>query len=256
MVDNTVPVKEVYISKTGFIPCYLQLKNILKEQINSGVFIATIPSERELSEKFHLSRSTVRQTINEMAKEGLIVKRRGQATVIIPINRMVRDYAHELISFSEEMRRKGLIPSSKVLRFEKVPATTDLAEKLKVKEGDELVLLERIRYGNTEPFNLGISYLPFSLCPTIFQFDFNQESLHHILKSHYGLDLVMSQESFEPAMPSQHEAQLLGIPLCSSLLLMEGLTYAADGTPVEYFRLKFRGDKARFTVKVFKNRDI
>ena len=240
------------ISKLNPLPYYLQLKNVLMDEIKSGKMVGTIPSERELSEQFHLNRATVRHCLNELVKEGIILKRKGQPTVIIPPHHMERDYASELISFTEEMLKKGLTPSSKVLRFEKLPADKDMAGKLNIKVGDEIVVLERIRYGNQKPFNLGISYLPFSICPTIFQYNFNHESLHLVLKSAYGIDLVMSHESFEPSLPTKEEAELLQIPLCSPILLMEGITYASDGRPVEYFILKFRGDKAKFNVKVFR----
>lgn len=243
-----------FVSKSNPIPCYLQLKEILKQQIGEHLFDESFPSERELAEKYHLSRPTVRQALQELVKEGLIIKRRGQISTVVPASHMVRDYAQELISFSEEMKRKGYTPTSKVLRFKAIPAPFEVAEKLKIKEGEDTILLERVRYGDGEPFNLGISYLPLKLCPDIFEIDFNQQSsLHSILKSCYGLDLVMSQESFEPMMPSKKEAQLLNITTKMPLLLMEGITYTADGIPVEYFLLKFRGDKARFSVRVFRH---
>ena len=242
------------ISKSNPFPYYLQLKNILMNEIKSGKMIGTIPSERELSENFHLNRATVRHCLNELEKDGLIHKRRGQPTVIIPLHQMERDYAHELISFTEEMTRKGLTPSSKVLSFNKQRADKNISEKLNISIGDEIVVLERIRYGNQEPFNIGISYLPFSLCPSIFYYNFNHESLHFVLKSAFGIDLVMSHESFEPSLPTEEEAKLLNISPCTPILLMEGITYASDGRPAEYFILKFRGDKAKFTVKVFKNK--
>ena len=240
------------ISKLDHLPYYLQLKNILINEIRSGVLKETIPSERELAEKYHLNRVTVRHTLDELAKEGLILKRKGQPTVIIPSLHMERDYANELISFSEEMERKGLLPSSKVLLFEKRHADKNISEKLNIPKGEEIVVLERVRYGNGESFNLGISYLPLSFCPSIFDYDFNRESLHHVLRSAFGINLVMSYESFEPALPTEREARLLEIPVCSAILSMEGITYSSDGRIVEYFVLKFRGDKAKITVKVFK----
>ena len=241
------------VSKLSPIPCYLQLKEILKHQISTGSITPTLPPERELAEKYHLSRPTVRQALNELVKEALIIKRRGQISTVVKASPMVRDYAQELISFSEEMHRKGYTPTSRVLRFEIAPAPPEIAEKLNIGVGEDVVLLERIRFGDGEPFNLGISYVPHRLCPDILQVDFNQEpSLHSILKCRFGLDLVISQESFEPVMPTMEEARWLDIPTKMPLLLMEGVTFAADGTPVEYFLLKFRQDKARFSVRVLK----
>ncbi|MBC7217991.1 MAG: GntR family transcriptional regulator [Candidatus Caldatribacterium sp.] len=241
-----------FVSRNVPLPAYAQLKNILKARVESGFYGPTLPSEAELARQYHVSKHTVRRALLELEKEGTIIKRRGKVAVTVKGENFFREYARELLSFTEEMRRKGLVPSSKVLRFEKILPDSEVCKMLNLKEGEEVVVLERVRYGSGEPFNIGTSFLPYKMVPDIFSFDFGEESLHHVLRTYYGIELVMADESFEPAMPTPAEAQLLHIPRSMPILLMKGVIYSIEGTPVEYFHLKFRGDKARFSVRVFR----
>lgn len=241
-----------FISRDSALPIYLQLKNILKNDIQRGLYNFTLPSERRLAEKYHVNVHTVRRALEELEKEGVIIKRKGQVTAIVLKEASFGDYARELLSFTEEMQRRGLKPSSKVLRFEKSAPEPEVQRALSLSPGEEVVILERIRYGDGRPFNLGTSFLPYKLVPDIFSFDFSRESLHHVLRSHYGIDLVMAEETFEPVMPTPEEIQLLELPPSMPLLLMKGVIYSRDGIPVEYFTLKFRGDEARFSVRVLR----
>lgn len=241
-----------FVSRNIPLPAYAQLKNILKAKVESGFYGSTLPSETELAKQYHVSKHTVRRALLELEKEGMIIKRRGRVAVTVKGENFFREYARELLSFTEEMQRKGLISSSKVLRFEKALPDSEVCKMLNLEEGEEVVILERVRYGSGEPFNIGTSFLPHRMVPGIFSFDFSQESLHRILRTHYGIELVMADESFEPAMPTPTEAQLLHISQSVPILLMKGVIYSIEGIPVEYFHLKFRGDKARFSVRVFR----
>jgi GntR family transcriptional regulator len=241
-----------FVSRNTPLPAYAQLKDILKAKIESGLYGPTLPPEAELAKQYRVSKHTVRRALLELEREGVIIKRRGRVAVTVKSENFFREYARELLSFTEEMQRKGLIPSSKVLRFEKTLPDSEIRKMLSLEEGEEVVILERVRYGNGEPFNIGISFLPCRIVPGIFSFDFSRESLHRILRTHYGIELFMADESFEPAMPTPMEAQLLHIPQSVPILLMKGVIYSTEGIPVEYFHLKFRGDKARFSVRVFR----
>ncbi|MCX7668361.1 MAG: GntR family transcriptional regulator, partial [Atribacterota bacterium] len=221
------------ISRDGVIPIYIQIKNILKEEIQNGVYNLTLPPERTLAEKYHVNVHTLRKALAELEKEGVIMKRKGQVTAVVLKEATFRDYARELISFTEEMHRRGLQPSSRVLRFEKILPNMEVQQALALKPEEEVVVLERIRYGNEKPFNLGVSFLPYKLVPDIFSFDFDRESLHYVLRSFYGIDLVMAEETFEPVMPTPEEARLLDLPPMMPLLLMKGVIYSRDGIPVE-----------------------
>ena len=245
---------EGFIDRDGVLPVYIQLKNLLKKEIEEGLYDLTLPSERKLAEKHHVNVHTLRKALVELEREGVIIKRKGQVTAIVLKEASFRDYAKELLSFTEEMERRNLKPSSKVLRFEKILPEEEVAKALSLNPQEEVVVLERVRYGNNKPFNFGISFLPYKLVPGIFSVDFSQESLHRILRSRYGIDLVMAEETFEPAMPTPEDVALLNLPPNTPLMLMRGVIYSSNGIPVEYFSLKFRGDEARFSVRVLRKR--
>ena len=242
-----------FILRDSALPIYVQLKNILKREIEAGLYDLTLPSERKLAEKYHVNIHTVRRALAELEKEGIVIKRKGRVTAIVLKEASFRDYARELLSFTEEMQRRGLKPSSRVLQFEKVLPGPEVQQALSLEPGEEVVVLERVRYGNGKPFNLGTSFLPYRLVPDIFSFDFNKESLHYVLRARYGIDLVMAEETFEPVMPTPEEARLLELPPLMPLLLMKGVIYSGGGIAVEYFSLKFRGDEARFSVRVLRS---
>lgn len=241
------------ISRDSALPVYIQLKNVLKSEIQAGLYDLNLPSERKLAEKYHVNVHTLRRALAELEREGVIIKRKGRVTAIVLKDASFRDYARELLSFTEEMQRRGLKPSSRVLRFEKILPKPEVQRALLLSPEEEVVVLERIRYGDDKPFNLGISFLPYKLVPDIFSLDFNRESLHYVLRSHYGIDLVMAEETFEPVMPTPEEVELLNLPSVMPLLLMKGVIYSRDGIPVEYFSLKFRGDEAKFSVRVLRS---
>jgi GntR family transcriptional regulator len=251
-MKNNNEIFENVISKNSPLPYYVQLKNILQNLIAEGVIIKQIPSEGIIAEKYHVSRATVRQALKLCEEEGLIIKRKGKNSCILPNPKMVRDYSYKIISFSEEMRIKGMKASSKVLRFEVIPADSRLASALELEKGEEVVLLDRIRYGDNEPSNLSLSCIPYKFCPGILEKDFSVNSLYLALNADYGYDLAFSHRYFESVMPTKQEAQDLGISIDTPLLLVDGVTYLADCTPIEYYEMKFRGDKSRFFIRVIR----
>ena len=121
-------------------PLYVQLKNSLLMQITSNQLAPhqQLPSERELCEQFGVSRTTVRQAINEMIHEGLVYSRAGKGTFVSEpkINQQLRT----LTGFSQDVLERGGTPSSQVLEARLIPATPDLAERLQVTLETELVL--------------------------------------------------------------------------------------------------------------------
>ncbi|HQE98772.1 MAG TPA: GntR family transcriptional regulator, partial [Anaerolineae bacterium] len=129
-------------------PLYVQLKNSLLMQITSNQLAPhqQLPSERELCEQFGVSRTTVRQAINEMIHEGLVYSRAGKGTFVSEpkINQQLRT----LTGFSQDVLERGGTPSSQVLEARLIPATPDLAERLQVTLETELVLLSRLRLAN------------------------------------------------------------------------------------------------------------
>ncbi len=234
-------------------PLYVQLKNSLLMQITSNQLAPhqQLPSERELCEQFGVSRTTVRQAINEMIHEGLVYSRAGKGTFVSEpkINQQLRT----LTGFSQDVLERGGTPSSQVLEARLIPATPDLAERLQVTLETELVLLSRLRLANGMPLAIETSYLNHSYCKDILQHDFSNASLYHVLQTEYQLRLVRAEQTIEAGLANPQELALLKMHPPAAILKMERLTTTDQDVRLEYTVSVYRGDRYKFrtTLQVF-----
>ena len=109
-----------------------------------------------------------------------------------------------------------------------------------------MVYLERVRLGGGEPLLLEQARLPAERFPGLLAFDFERRSLYDILADRYATPIVRARESVEPVQLRGRDAQLLGVPARSLALRIDGMAFAADGTPVETARSFVRGDRTRY----------
>lgn len=144
----------------GPMPLYHQLKLALREEIERGVYKPgdRLPSELELIRQYGISRITVRQALNELEAEGLIVRRHGKGTYVA--ERRIEQELVRLTDFIEDMQQARLNPSSRVLAFVHEPASLAVARALNLKEGTEVVRVERLRLADERPMALDNTWLP------------------------------------------------------------------------------------------------
>ncbi len=227
-------------------PLYVQLKNSLLGQIGSSSLLPhqQLPSERELCEQFGVSRTTVRQAINEMIHEGLVYSRAGKGTFVSEpkINQQLRN----LTGFSQDVIERGGAPSSQILEARLIPATPDLAERLQVPLEAELVLLARLRLANGVPLAIETSYLNHSFCSGILRYNFAHESLYRVLQTEYQLRLVRAEQTIEAGLGNSQELLLLQIHPPAAVLKMERLTTTDQEVRLEYTVSVYRGDRYKF----------
>lgn len=225
-------------------PLYVQLKHSLLAQINQLLPHQQLPSERELCEQFGVSRTTVRQAINEMIHEGLVYSRAGKGTFVSEpkINQQLRT----LTGFSQDVIERGGIPSSKVLEARLISAPPDLAERLQVPLNTELVLLSRLRLANGIPLAIETSYLNHNFCPGILRHNFAQTSLYHVLQTEYLLRLVRAEQTIEAGLANAEELALLQVHPPAAVLRMERLTLTDQDVRLEYTVSVYRGDRYKF----------
>lgn len=227
-------------------PLYVQLKNSLLAQISGSSFAPhqQLPSERELCEQFGVSRTTVRQAINEMIHEGLVYSRAGKGTFVSEPK--ISQQLRTLTGFSQDVTERGGAPSSQVLEARLIPATPDLAERLQVTLDAELVLLARLRLANGVPLAIETSYINHSFCPNILRHDFAHESLYRTLQSEYQLRLVRAEQTIEAGLANAQELLLLQMHPPAAVLKMERLTMTDQDMRLEYTVSVYRGDRYKF----------
>ncbi|MBL8120354.1 MAG: GntR family transcriptional regulator [Anaerolineae bacterium] len=228
---------------------YLDLKQSIAQAITNGEYAPhdQLPSQRTLGQQFGLSHMSVRRAINELIQEGLIYAVAGKGLyAAAPKVDVERD---GMVSFSEDMRSRGMAASSRILRAEVVSAPTLLAQVLGVEIGAALVYLRRLRLANDEPMAVQDTYLPRALCPDLLEQIGQSPSLFALLREVYHLRLARSSNAAEAVLATDEEARLLGMTLPAALLITEQITYLDNGQPVEFVRSAYRGDRYRLTVK-------
>jgi GntR family transcriptional regulator len=230
------------------VPLYQQLEDIIQAQIETGEIKPgeQIPPEISLADKYNVSRITIRQTLADLVKKGLLYRKQGKGTFVA-----TPKIERELInvhSFSERMRSKGYIPGSKVLSIQLTLATPSVRKYLALGEGEQVITIERLRLSNEEPIVLEHSFIPYSAYPLVLEADINIGSLYQFLKEKYHVTPTVSQKMLEITVANEYEAKLLKIYPGQPLFLLSALVMTDDKRPVEYVKTLLRGDRVKFQI--------
>jgi GntR family transcriptional regulator len=240
------------IDKSSPEPMYLQIAAALKELLQAGKFSgdAPMPPERILAERFGVSRMTMRQANDVLEREGLIDRQRGRGTFATP-NHIVKQ-AQEARSFSEEIRRRGGVPSSRLISFRSVPATASTGRYFGIAEGEPIYEIERVRLADDVPIAFESVQIPSCLCPKLERFNLIDYSLYQILEENYGLHLARSEEEHSAIQPTKTHRKLLEMPAHTAVLLVKRKTYTNENRPLELAVTAYRGDL--YTAVVYSSR--
>jgi GntR family transcriptional regulator len=211
----------------------------LIEQLAVG---EAIPSERQLSVDLGVSRLTVRAALDDLVREGFLERRHGAGTYVSEPK-----IAQELTmtSFTEDMRRRGMVPSSRTLELKSVTAGARLGRLLHVSPSEQITVIKRLRYADRETMAIEELHVPESLVPGLTGKQLEERSFYELLEERFGIVVVGGSQAIEPTVTNEEESAALGVPLHSPAFLFERTTRAADGTIIEYVRSIYRGDRYR-----------
>ncbi|MGE5601485.1 MAG: GntR family transcriptional regulator [Nitrososphaerales archaeon] len=237
------------------VPYYLQLRDLLQTLIDEGQLRPgdKLPSEAELCEEFGVSRTVVRQALQELEQEGRLYRRKGVGS-FISRPKIVERFVQKLTGFWEDMAAQRLETHALVLKNEAMPASSRVAENLRLAPGASVIALERLRFIGDEPIQLVTSYVPESACPDIVTHDFSHGSLYAFLEEH-GLFLAYGFRTVEAVGANERESHYLAVPVGAPMILIDSVGYLADGTPIEYFHAVHRGNRTRFHIELVRSRD-
>lgn len=236
------------IDKNSKTPLYLQLKEILIGKIEKTMDSNDqLPSEREICETYDLSRTTVRQALDELEKEKYIYKVHGKGNFISP-----KRYNQDLISFysfTEEMKKAGRKPKSEVIGFEIRESGEKLANIFKQNEDDLAYKVTRIRKADDIPMMYELTYLPFERFKELKKEKLEMAPMYDIFSSEYNVRITSAEEVFEPILTSKLESIYLDVEEGSPSLKIERFTYEGSKI-IEYTVGIARGDKFKYRVKL------
>ncbi|MGD9736492.1 MAG: GntR family transcriptional regulator [Solirubrobacterales bacterium] len=243
------------VDKSSRVPYYEQLRQIIESDIRAGRVVVgdQLPSEAQLCDDYGVSRTVVRQALNELSNEGLVVRYKGKGSFVAP-PKVDEHMAQSLTGLAEEVRARGETLTSEVLVFERVDPPEHVAEMLRLADGEDVIHLERVRSINGDPWVVTSTYLPAPLCADVLDYDMRERSLYATLEHELGLRLDHGHRTIEAALASERHAALLGIPVGAPVLLLKSIACLQDDRPIEYFNAWHRGDRSRFDVNL--TRDV
>lgn len=237
------------LNEVSRLPLYVQLKELIKEKIEKGEWKINdkIPSERDLEKDYDVSRMTVRKAIIELVNEDILIRKQGKGTFVKEL-RIEQDLV-KLKSFTQEMRLRGLNPSTRVIDAVEILPDIDVRNKLKLNLGENAFVLKRLRLANDEPMAYEVSYLAEKFCSGLFNRNLNQ-SLYQVLTKEFNIQLNYAMQSLEAGIASIKEAELLNIAENDPILILERLTIDGQERPIEFVKSIYRGDKFKFLVRL------
>jgi GntR family transcriptional regulator len=230
-----------HVLTDGPVPKHAQLREILLKLIEGELAPdAPIPSERELMAGYGVSRMTVREAIGQLVSEGRLYSVRGKGTFVA--RPRVESQLH-LASFTEDMRRRGLEPSTVVLRAELADPPPQVQAALRLPAGHQAYRLERLRIAGGVPMALEEGWYVASVLPGLLDHDLTR-SLYTTLAEEYDLAIDRAHQTVWAEVAEGATARLLGIRAGAPLLAFQRVSSAGD-LAVEHNTSWYRGDRYR-----------
>lgn len=236
-------------NQSDHVPLYVKIKNVIAEQIRDGKLASgeLLPSEFRLMQMFNVSRATIRQALGELEMEGLIERRQGVGTFVKA--KKIEPEITKLTSFSEDMRLRGLKPSSKTLEVENILPDAQIMNYLGLSAKVPVWCVRRLRFANDEPIGLQYLYIPpwLEVDPEEL---INLQSYYELL-SRKGIKLAHASELLIARNATKREAELLKIKAGRPLLVAERVTYDTRNVCVEYVQFIYRADRYQYRLTLY-----
>ena len=237
----------MHIDHTSSVPLHKQAEQLLRELIAQDEYKngQLLPSEVELSRHLKVSRNTLRQAINQLVFEGLLVRKKGVGTRVARkgINGGVKNW----LSFSQEMKMLGIEVRNFELHVLRKSPNPEIADFFGIDDETPCVVLERLRGNKVFPFVHFISYFNPAL-PVSGEENFNRP-LYEILEKDYGILVKVSKEQVYARLAGDKIAEKLDISPNDAILVRKRFVYDENGVPVEYNIGYYRADSFTYTIE-------
>lgn len=230
------------------VPFYFQVEQAMCTEIKEGRWKPgdTLPSEAELCTSFEVSRTVIRQALDNLVQRGFIVKRKGKPTIVAHPKLPEQSLDRKSGFFYEMSHIHGFEVKTSVVRCVVQSPSPLVAEQLAIEPDVPIIQIIRLRYINNEPVVLSTSNLPYALCKGIEEIDLTDRSLYQTLQDEFLLKIGRGETSIEAIVADAQQAKLLQIKKGAPLFLLQNVTYLIDGTPIDSSEAAHRGDRCKF----------
>jgi GntR family transcriptional regulator len=241
-------LRVVSIDKNSFVPLYRQIADSIHGAIARGELKPKelLPSEEEIAEALGVAKMTVRQALLELKREGLLYRRRGLGTFVA-----FPKFEHSLstlVSFSEDIRSRGMCPGSRILFFGEVLSDAAIASHLGIKEGEPVLRIHRLRLADDQPVGIHDAYLPGDI--SIAQHELEKRGSLYALLQEKGFQLVEAEETIEAIQANSFQAELLGLGIGAPLLKVVRTVFSNEHRPIEHVIAIYRSDLYRYRIRL------
>lgn len=236
------------VDKISPVPLYIQIQDMLYEQIRSGQLESgsRVPSEPELAAEYEVSRMTARKAIDGLVNKGFLFRRQGKGTYVadgaLPYN------LSTMLSFSGTLRSRGYEVTTKVLYQDIIPASAAVAERLHLGPNSQVVLIRRLRYLNGQPAAIHTAFLDSMIFAPILQIDLSANSLLDAIKQISGIRVAYTKDSVQATLVGPEDMSLLDIPEGSPVLEVDGVAFTENGQPTRLAKAIYRSDLFKLVV--------
>ena len=232
------------LDRNSPIPLYFQIAENLKQAIEDGTLKPgeRLDNELDLTERLGVSRPTVRQAVQRLVDQGLVVRRRGLGTVVVA-PRILRSVA--LTSLYDDLSAEGRHPATTVLAVRDIEADGEIASILALPSGARMLSVERLRLADGTPLAIMRNYLPAGLLENRKEDALEKTGLYELLRGQ-GVQLHAGEQVIGARQATAHEAKLLAATRGATVLTMTRTTFDADGRPVEHGSHAYLADRYSF----------
>jgi GntR family transcriptional regulator len=231
-------------------PVHVQIERWLVGEIAAGD-LATgdrLPGERELAKALRVSRMTLRQALDGLARRGVIVRTPGRAGGAFVAEPKIDCDLTGLAGFTEQMRRAHRTAGARVVAARTVAAGEDVAAGLAVAAGSQVHEVVRVRSADGTALAVERSWFPAGQVPDLLERPLTG-SLYELLAAEFGLAPHTAVEYLEPVTADAADAGLLEVPAGAALMQVERVARTVVGVPVEYARDRYRADRVRLMIR-------
>lgn len=233
---------------------YVKIADAIMEKIKTEEWGAghMIPSEKELCQQYHVSRPTVRAALSMLVNQGYLERVKGKGSFVSK-PRILEDSTVFLESFSRELAVKGMQVQTEVLEHRVTEVDEEVAGKLGLSPGDEVIKLVRLRYVKDSfqegPIVYNVSYFP-GRYEFLQKSNFEEESLTSVLKRNH-VERRYLEKNIEAIRIEGKIARILGVPENSLGILIRAVCRMADQSQVvEYTLSYYPSDRNTFLLKI------
>jgi GntR family transcriptional regulator len=231
-------------------PAYKRIQGAIRRRIDAGHLKPgnMVPSERELARTHQVSLMTARHALTELARDGIVERRRGAGTFVAP----PRVQFNKLLGYNEQMASLGLTAHSRIVTSTVVSRESEIAARLGLAPTARIVRLERVRLAQNEPVALEAAYWSEDEFPDLLRSTLDGMSLFSALEHDCSVALAYADEEIDATDADQRMAELLRVGKGAPLLRIRQLIFSATGKATVFVTGFYRSGRHTLRIRRFR----